>query len=183
MLLCGKTTPQLKFQRFPKLLKSVFRKSVPIHLRFSEPLNANKENPFHQRSAKRTRFIRVPTTTASRTSASVILVPKTNSRTSTTSKTNPRISKISPIIKIRDPKKTATSCCHIERSRDHQTQRSQNCHVERSRDHHIERMPVPNYRNRELVIRNSFQNPLQSSPPFYPVKPTFTKQHSKKYAA
>jgi hypothetical protein len=72
-------------------------KSVAITIRFSEPFNANKENPLHQRSAKRTRFIRVPTTTASRTSASVILVPKTSSRTST-------ISKISPISKIRVPK-------------------------------------------------------------------------------
>jgi hypothetical protein len=26
------------------------RKSATIHLRFSEPFNANKENPFHQRS-------------------------------------------------------------------------------------------------------------------------------------
>ncbi len=129
MFLCGKTTPPLKFQKFPKLSQSVFqnlkqdkcsvavfslrenpspsifalanpstqtkkirfisaplsgpvssafqklearyvfsrsfqsqRKSVTIYLRFSEPFNANKENPFHQRSAKRTRFIRVPKT-------------------------------------------------------------------------------------------------------------------------
>ena len=57
---------ELQFQRFLQLLQSVFRKlearyvfsrsfqsqrkSVTIYLRFSEPFNANKENPFHQRS-------------------------------------------------------------------------------------------------------------------------------------
>ena len=116
MFLCGKTTPQLKIQRFIQLSKSVFRKlearyvfsrsfqsqrkSVPITLRFSESINTNKENPLHQRSAKRTRFIRVPTTTASRTSASVILVPKTSSRTIKISRTNAIIIKITPQLKF-----------------------------------------------------------------------------------